>query len=586
MKLKKDKDGAKELRTNLNKVKNINNLDTPMKIYDYQNRVYMIQRRINERVKEEQKNIEKYLTKINTTFHSLTSRNFYRDYKKFSDKYFKTTNLVDAIADKYQDKGYNINNLNLHFYQVNPLLDSNPNKLFISYLFNGKDEKIDCDKLFTSNKGIKYMKKLKNFISPEKNEEEKEVKHLKSKKNKAKHKKFKLLKNKERKSKNSTASRLAPILTISNNNNINREKKDKYSSSKSINIFQYKGKFNERYNNNNYSLFNKNSKKEINRSKSINSTTPTIKYERKNNKHDSHKINLKKKNGLYLNIQRDPNKRLSSNQLTLISSKINFRNNNFFSKDKPHLNLNTEKIIDNQSEEYILDTPENKNKNKIFNRVREKSNSITKPFSSTNNEENSLNPNLHSSKTKNSLKSFRINEFSANSKKYKNSISSKKMIVITEYNNKNLLNTKNFIYSRTIRNEGKEKNIISDIIKDATISSNEKKEGDINQIYKQLKAGKYENIENKMKNYLSNVKKLNKNEIDFLMKKYEYKNLRSNFNELKKYISEKKLSKKLERIYINNHDYNRIEPLLKLLSKRDKEICGFQSKISKIYNKS
>ena len=66
----------------------------------------------------------------------------------------------------------------------------------------------------------------------------------------------------------------------------------------------------------------------------------------------------------------------------------------------------------------------------------------------------------------------------------------------------------------------------------------------------------------------------------------EKKDNKSNFNELKKYINEKKLSKKIERIYLNNHDYNRIEPLMNLLNNKEKEIFRFDNKISNIYSKS
>lgn len=156
---------------NSNNKNNIGYLDTPIKIYEYQNKVHMMQRRINQRVKEEQKNIEKQLSNFSTSFHNLTSRNFYRDYQKFSEKYFKTTNLIEDIAQKYEEKNYKVPNLNHDFFKANPLLDCNMNKLFISYLFNSNGEKIDVNKMYKSNKGIKYITKLKNFISPEKSED-------------------------------------------------------------------------------------------------------------------------------------------------------------------------------------------------------------------------------------------------------------------------------------------------------------------------------------------------------------------------------------------------------------------------------
>ena len=43
-----------------------------------------------------------------------------------------------------------------------------------------------------------------------------------------------------------------------------------------------------------------------------------------------------------------------------------------------------------------------------------------------------------------------------------------------------------------------------------------------------------------MKNYLSKTKKFDDDEINFVLKKYNYKNLKSNFSELKQIIKEKK----------------------------------------------
>ena len=133
---------------------------------------------------------------------------------------------------------------------------------------------------------------------------------------------------------------------------------------------------------------------------------------------------------------------------------------------------------------------------------------------------------------------------------------------------------------------------MENVIKDAIISpekkyknnSKEKKEAGINMIYKQLKTGKNGNIENKLKNYLSKTKKLNDSEINFMLEKYNYKNLKANFRDLNKFINDNKISKKIERIYLNNNDYNRIESLLEQMNNKEKEISKFEGKITKIYN--
>ena len=601
MRLEKGKNLSKDVRANhknkSHNKKNVDDLDTPMKIYEYQNRVHMIQRRINEKVKEEQKNIEKYLSKLNLNYQSLTSRNFYPNYQKFSKKYFKTTNLVDDIVEKYDQKGYIIPKLNHDFFKVNPLLDSSVNKLFISYLFNNNGEKIDYEKFYKRNKGIKYMKKLKTFISPEGEKEEEFEKYAKPKHKKAKSKINKIIIRENKKSYISENG-LNRFLDINNHKFKREENNKKNLSSRSINFYQNKGLSSERHNNKkNLSLFNKNINNKINPSKNkISTTTENFQTERKKNRYDSHRINLKKKSGLYLNLQTEQNKaRKSSNNLALLSlntySKKNKNPSNEYahsSKNNKHIFLNTEKNCKPVDEILILNTPTNKNKIEISS--QKKSSNVTKPFTSTNNEDNnSLNHKITSSKTKISLKSFKINEFTVNSKRTKNSVSSKK-IVITEYNSKSITNPKLFRYSYTTKNKGNMK--MEHVIKDAIISpdnkykinSKEKKEEGINMIYKQLKTGKNGNIENKLKNYLSKTKKLNDSEINFMLEKYNYKNLKTNFRDLNKFINDNKISKKIERIYLNNNDYNRIESLMEQMNNKEKEISKFEGKITKIYN--
>ena len=566
--------------------KNIDKLDNPMKIYEYQNRVHMIQQKINQRVKEEQKYIEKNLTKIKSNFNNFTSRNFYRNYQKFSEKYFKTTDIIEDIAEKYHEKGYIIPKISLNLSKVNPLLDSNSSKLFISYLFDRKKgEKVNYEKLYKKNKGIKYMNKLEDIIFPERaiererqREKEKEKKK-KLKKQRKKQKKYRLIENKMRKSDTG-------LMYFRNNRNyhINTETLNKKTkSSRSIQKYYFKN--NNKTSNSFYN--SKNDKSQINRSKSINyqSPSPIIKKYRKDKKLDSNILNLKKKSDLHLNLTIEKtNVKNSSNNLSIFSTTNNIQTNS---------NIKLENKLTEKKDENSLDTPKNKNKIDISSQNKSTN---TKPFSSNNTESNfSSNQKVQSSKNNNFLLSFKIKEFSVNSKKEKNTSESKK-IVINDFNSKYISNPKlsRYSYTFSLKNNQIENNKIDNYIKDeekSTINSkkinlSERKEKSINRIYKQLKAGKYENIENKIRNYLSKTKKMEENEIDFMINKYEYKNVKSNYNELKKYINDKKLNKKIERIYLNNHDYNRIEPLLNILNRKDKEILQFDNKISKIYNKS
>ena len=571
---------------NSNNKNNIGSLDTPIKIYEYQNRVHLMQRRINQRVKEEQKNIEKQLSNFSTSFHNLTSRNFYRDYQKFSEKYFKTTNLIEDIAQKYEEKNYKIPNLNHDFFKANPLLDCNMNKLFISYLFNSNGEKIDVNKMYKSNKGIKYITKLKNFISPEKSEDniDNEIKNEK----KSKNIKMKILLKKKRKN---NFPRIKSKSLMNNNlqNKIDISKKNK--TSRNITIYKYTGILNGKLNKlNNTGSFNKNNK--INLSKSRNSSSSSKPLERRENRYKSHRFNINEKDKLFLNIPNNQSKtRNSSNNLKLFNTTYNIRINKFSQKDN-HIYLNTEKISTNKTSECILETP--KNKIQISSSNQNKSTNNTKSYSIINNEKipsSSLSSKKISSyKSKNTLIYLKIKDFSLNSKNNKNSklIKDNKLnqtsTKITSYNKKG---RKSYTYRS-------KKNIkFENIIKGATISLSgakkinlsESKEESIEHIYKSLKAGKYENMEYKIKNYLLNIKKADNDEVNSIIDKYQYKNLRTNFNEMKTCINNQNLGKKIEKLYLNNHDYNRIEPLMNKLKIKEKEIFQFENKISKIYNK-
>lgn len=588
MNSQKSNNAASEIKSkSFNKSGNkkiIEKLDNPMKIYDYENRVRMTQYKINQRVREERKNIEKNLTKLTTNFPSFTSRNFYRDYQKYKKKYFKTENLVEDIAEKYQEKGYNIHNMNHNFFKVNPLLDSNVNKLFISYLFERKKgEKINYDKLLRKNKALKYIKKLKNIISPEDEE-----KKYKSKKNKRKYKKYKIFsKDKIRRSE----SGLIHFRNARNYHiNIESEPSNKknYSSRNLKLIFKANNKIT-----NSFST-NKKNKNQLNRSKSINYPESTLQTERKNNKHISYKVNLNKKNEQYFNIPKEKNKtRNSSNNLVFLNT-ISILNKFKTSQNINQIFLKTEKKLSEKINEDSSDTSKNKNKDRTNFSSHSKT-SNTKAFSSNNTEINfSSNNKIPSSKANNILFSHKIKEFSVNSKKEKNSIDSKK-IMINDYASKNISYPKlsRYSYSYKIKpfENTKIDNPTNDIEKSSSINQkkinlSDEKEKAINRIYKQLKAGKYENLENKIRNYLSKMKKMKENEIDYYINKYQYKNIKSNLNELNKYINQKKLRNKIERIYSNNDDYFRIEPLINSLKNKEKDILRFNNKISKIFNKS
>ena len=422
--------------------------------------------------------------------------------------------------------------------------------------------------MYKSNKGIKYITKLKNFISPEKSEDniDNEIKNEK----KSKNIKMKILLKKKRKN---NFPRIKSKSLMNNNlqNKIDISKKNK--TSRNITIYKYTGILNGKLNNT--GSFNKNNK--INLSKSRNSSSSSKPLERRENRYKSHRFNINEKDKLFLNIPNNQSKtRNSLNNLKMFN----------------HIYLNTEKISTNKTSECILETP--KNKIQISSSNQNKSTNNTKSYSMINNEKipsSSLSSKKISSyKSKNTLISLKIKDFSLNSKNNKNSklIKDNKLnqtsTKITSYNKKG---RKSYTYNS-------KKNIkFENIIKGATISLSgakkinlsESKEESIEHIYKSLKAGKYENMEYKIKNYLLNIKKADNDEVNSIIDKYQYKNLRTNFNEMKTCINNQNLGKKIEKLYLNNHDYNRIEPLMNKLKIKEKEIFQFENKISKIYNK-
>ena len=590
MELKKSKNNFKPSKPkqqikNKNNDNNISLLDSPLKMYEYQNRIHMMQRRINEKVKEERKNIEKQLKNFSTNYISLTTRNFYRDYKKFSDKYFKTTNLIDDIAYKYEQKGYIIPNLNHDFFKVNPLLDSNVNKLYISYLFNSKGEKIDINKTYEKNKGVKYITKLKNFISPD---EEKDN-LIKKKRYKSKNKKIKILLNQKRisnipRQKSNSFLINLNLKTFKNKGDIKR----KSNSSRNVDNYNFKRMLTERNANINMryiNSYNKENKK--NSSKSLNSFSSSNKLLRNENRYHT-----QNKNKI---ISNDKKIRNSSNTLNSFK-KNSIANNIKLSSKSNHLYINTEKMSTNKTSVYLNVTP--KNKIQITSSNLDKSTNNTKHYSLTNNNEeiNSSKKIYENPKIKEPPLSFKVKEFSLNSK------SSKKPITIINNQSKkeNIYQISSYskkgIYPYIIKNK-KDMIKVEKKIRKARISSSEKKKTyiieepinacvNIRHMYKKLKSGNYQNIENNIRNYLLHKKRMDINEVNSTIKKYDYKNLRANFYELNEFIEKQNLGKKIEKLYLNNLDFNRIEYLIDDLSKKEKEIFRFENKISKIYNKS
>ena len=147
-------------------------------INEYENIIKNKKRIINMKIKEEEKNIEKSLTKLSHKINNINDsklRNenqiFFKQYNQFSKKNFITVDsLVGDLSRIYSNKGYEIPNLNNNLFKINPLLENNASKMFLSNLFASKLKISNKKKLFNSNKSLAYLKKLEYLISPEKAE--------------------------------------------------------------------------------------------------------------------------------------------------------------------------------------------------------------------------------------------------------------------------------------------------------------------------------------------------------------------------------------------------------------------------------
>jgi hypothetical protein len=203
----------------------------------------------------------------------------------------------------------------------------------------------------------------------------------------------------------------------------------------------------------------------------------------------------------------------------------------------------------------------------------------TKTFSITNENSSSNRSKIDNSKSK-EYTFFKIKEFTVNSYKSSNSNTfNQTSMGKVKYSNKKI---------------NKEVNSNKNIPMEFRISTPKKlfnkdednKEKSINKMYKLFNFGEVKDAEKNIRYYLSKFKQLNQKEINEMMSKYNYQNNNTNLLELQNLISEKKISSKIFRLYLNNNDFNRIEPLLKILNEKDKKIMQFDKKIAQISNNS
>ena len=544
-----------------------------LELKEYKNLVNNKKRLINLKILEEEKNLENSLSKITYKFNRIKvsklrneNQNFSNEYNSFSKKHFKTIDLlIKDLSDTYNNKGYQIPNLQNNLFKINPLLENRTNKIYLSYLSTLSQKESNKKKLYNSNKPIKYMKKLENIISPDiDNKEKKKTKaHIVSKRKNIK-KRFKT-NVKEKKRTQILNNSIKSLINLINNNmsNIDNQSYIKKRNKSEVVIKKNKiynaGIFNDIKNlhiDGQKNLSNSNIKKNNSDKKTIMSNY-SINHENdliyKNYFKSTKKLIIPKLNGLF--------------PLNSIN-KINNEGNDT-------LYLKTERCT-NKTKQYILNTPRILKKPNLSN---EKSNNKTKAFSITNeNSSLSYRSRVENSKTKESPY-YKINEFTINS--YKSNTSNKFNQTTgkrSKYTSSNKINKKENL-NRRIPLEFK----ISSP-KKLFKNDDDTKEKNINEIYKLFNNCNIKDSKNNIKLYLSKTKQLNENEINEIMTKYSYENNNLNLQELQKLINEKKISNKIFKLYLNNNDYNRIEPLLKTLNEKDEKIMQFDKKIARLSN--
>lgn len=551
-----------------------------LELKEYKSLVNNKKRLINLKILEEEKNLENSLSKITYKFNRIKAsklrnenQNFSNEYNSFSKKHFKTIDLLmKDLSDAYNNKGYQIPNLQSNLFKKNPLLENRTNKIYLLYLSTLNHKESNKKKLYNSNKPIKYMKKLENIISPDVDNKKNK---MKTKANVASKRKIdkKLLKInvKEKKITERLNNSIKSLINLINTNMTNI---DNQSYIKKRNNSEIVLKKNNQSKNNkiyNAGIFSDIKDLHIDSQKNLNDsyikTTNSDKKTTISNYYINHENNL-----VYRNNYKSTKK--------LIIPKLNalfpLNSINKISKeDNDTLYLKTERGT-NKTKQYILNTPRILKKPNLSN---EKSNNKTKAFSITNeNSSLSYRSRVENSKTKESPY-YKINEFTINS--YKSSTSNK-------FNQTTVKKSK-YTYSNKIN---KVENLNGRIPLEFKISSPKKilkndddtKEKNINGIYKLFNNFNIKDSKKNIKLYLSKTKQLNENEINEMMSKYSYENNNLYLQELQKLINEKKISNKIFKLYLNNNDYNRIEPLLKALNEKDEKIMQFDKKIALLSN--
>ena len=557
---------------------------------------------INLRISEEEKNLEFSLLKIKKKYNNLSvskndNHNFSEKYPEFAKTHFKSIDsLVKDISEIYSYRGYRIPNLQNNLFKFNPLLEANSSKIYLSTLFNfnTKSKKFKNRRLFiNSDKSLSYMKKLNKIISPEIDKKGKKIDGFISSPNKPEKKQLKI----QQQTKNENrmlSSKINNLINLINTNGLNNLDDQSYidTSNKSVHLRgKSKNFYNRKYSKNliNDVQVNRSGRKnsfcvrnhnDLFLNKKIYKKQTTINnyfIKKKNNAinlnnktiQSTKKLDLSSNLNGIANTHFETNNKLNAYLNSNVNSNINSNlNSNLNSNSNIHetnsLYLNTD-INSNKSIRYIINTP--KLLENAYN-SQDKYNTNTNAFSTTN-ENNTMTSKPKNDNAKSKISTlFKVKEFNLNSNNKFNQSSAK----VSQCSSSNKINKiekveKKFPFEFRISTPKK------------LFKNNEEKKNFVNKIYKDFNAGEYKDAEKDIKIYLSEIKEVNHNDIKDMISRYTNQNIIVNFKRLKQLIDEKKITKKSFRLYLNNHDYTRIEPLLKSLKDKDNIIRQFDKKM-------
>ena len=581
---------TKDMFSNAKKIKNNRIFLTEKKeeIHEYQNLDNNKKRIIKMKIAEEEKNLENSLLKLSNRFDNITSlkinkenKDFSEKYNKFSKKHLKTIDsLMQNLSDIYNNKGYQIN-LKNNLFKLNPLLETKTNKIYLSCLVTSNNNTNNKHKSINANntsKAVEYMKKLENIISKDNTEEKLRNKACNISQNKVIKNRLKIKQKRKEEKQNKILTDSIKSLIGLMNDNMNRIENQDFIRKRNKS-YVVKRREKEIFSNEKNNTGISNIQKDINilteRKKNLINinNSPIIK---RNNEKKSTFSNY------YINTKNSKLYDLSNtyNYKTFNSSKkLNKEQLNelilFDSNNKKNNKENDTLLAKNENKNYILNTP------KIFKNIdlnKEKSKSLTKAFSLTNDDSSlSYRSRIDNSKTKHSsllkFKENGLNSFNISNKYNYNNTSDRKS---------------KYPSSRKLKTEEKNKKVPSEfkILTPKKLFNDDEIDKDkfIKRMYKSFISGDYKDAKKYIKIYLSKIKKLSEKETDDIMNKYITQNYNLNVKKLQNLINEKEISKKIFKLYLNNNDYSRIEPLFKLLTDKDEKILQFDKKIAKISN--